>query len=145
MFFPQDIPALAWLVTSLSGLTLSIGVCVSTIRSSSLSVEVADVKIETTAKLSKVVELSRELEKKANALQQKEEAYLKLKAQYQNLAKYNQPLKMLEPALQEVERVNEKNNIEELEKEIEKTAEEAWQKIAEITDKPPEKHEDANI
>ena len=134
---PKDIPGIAWVITSVSGLTLSFGVCVSTIRSSSLSVEVADVKIETTAKLSKLVELSKELEQKANALQEKEEAYGKLKIEYDNLLEHNQPIKLLEPAIQEVDRVNSKNEIERLEKEIEETAQAASEKIAEIAESKP--------
>lgn len=131
----DKIPKEAWIIVSLSGLVLSTGVCISTIRSSQLSVEIADVKVETTARLSRVVELSKDLQKQKIALQEKEAAYEKLKSQYDKLARYNQPLKMLEPAIAEVERVNTNTNLTELGKEIEQTAKEASQEIKDIVDK----------
>lgn len=133
-FLKQGIPSIAWTITSLSGLVLATGICISTIKASNLSVQYADFKLNSTARLSKVVELSKELEQRANKLQEKEEAYRKLKAEYDQLKKYNQPLKLLEPALQEVERVQEKNNLSEIEKELEATAEEAAEEIAEIAE-----------
>lgn len=131
----DKIPKEAWIIVSLSGLVLSTGVCISTIRSSQLSVEIADVKVETTARLSRVVELSKDLQKQKIALQEKEAAYEKLNSQYEKLARYNQPLKMLEPAIAEVERVNTNTNLTELGKEIEQTAKEASQEIKDIVDK----------
>lgn len=134
LFLKQGIPSIAWTITSLSGLILASGMSISAIKASNLSVQYADFKLNSTARLSKVVELSKELEQRANKLQEKEEAYRKLKAEYDQLRKYNQPLKMLEPALKEVERVQEKNKLSEIEKELEATAEEAAEEIAEIAD-----------
>ncbi len=133
-FLKQGIPAIAWTITSLSGLILASGMSISAIKASNLSVQYADFKLNSTARLSKVVELSKELEQRANKLQEKEEAYQKLKTEYEQLRKYNQPLKMLEPALKEVERVQEKTKLSEIEKELEATAEEAAEEIAEIAD-----------
>lgn len=134
MFRNVSIPALFWNIIALSGLILSIGICVSTIRSSNLSVEFADFKLDSTAKLSKVVELSKELEKKAAALAEKEAAYQKLETEFLNLAKNNQPIQMLEPALQEVKRVNQKSDLTEIENQLEETAKEAADKIEQLTE-----------
>lgn len=154
MFLPKDIPGLAWAITSISGLILSSGFAWSTIKSASYSVKFADIQIETTEQkrevdaqkvenaeqLAKVIQYSSTLEQKINDLQEREEANNKLLKQYQTLIKYNQPLKMLEPAIKEVERVNKKNELEEIEKAIEATAQAASENIAEIADesKPDE-------
>lgn len=130
----DKVPKEAWIIVSLSGLTLSVGVSISTIRSSNLSLEIADVKVETTAKLSRVVELSKNLEQQKIILQEKEAAYQKLKTQYENLLDNNQPIKLLEPAIEEVDRVNANTNLEELGEEIKQTGEEASAEIEEIVE-----------
>ena len=133
MFF-KSIPPLAWIILSISGAIFTTGVCISTIRASSLSVEFADFKLDSTARLSKVLELSKELEQKTIALQEQEVAYEKLKLEFENLKKYNQPIKMLEPAIKEVERVNNKTDLVEIENKLEQTAKEASKQIAEISE-----------
>lgn len=137
MFF-KSIPPLAWIITAISGVIFTTGVCVSTIKSSSLNVEFADFKLTSTAKLSKVLELSKELEQKAIALQEQEAAYEKLKIEFENLKKYNQPLKMLEPAIEEVNRIQDKTDLEAIETKLEQTAKEASEQIAEISEGKPQ-------
>lgn len=137
MFF-KSIPPLAWIITAISGVIFTTGVCVSTIKSSSLNVEFADFKLTSTAKLSKVLELSKELEQKAIALQEQEAAYEKLKIEFENLKKYNQPLKMLEPAIEEVNRIQDKTDLEAIENKLEQTAKEASEQIAEISEGKPQ-------
>lgn len=130
----KSIPSLAWIITAGSGLVLAIGVCISTIKASSLSVEFADFKLDSTARLSKVIELSKELEQRTTALKEQEAAYQKLKAEFDNLKRYNQPIELLEPAIQEVERVQNKTDLAEIENKLEQTAKEASDQIAEISE-----------
>ena len=130
----KNIPALSWNLTALSGLVLTVGISVSTIRSSKLSVEFADFKLDSTARLSKVVELSKELEQKAAALKEKEAAYKKLENQFLNLSRQNKPIQELAPALAEIKRVQEKSNLTEIESQLEKTTRAAVEEIEQLTE-----------
>lgn len=134
----KSIPPLAWIITAISGAIFTLGVSISTIKATSLNVEFADFKLSSTAKLSKVLELSKELEQKAIALQEQEAAYEKLKVEFDNLKKYNQPIKMLEPAIKEVERVQSKTDLVKIEQKLEQTAKEASDQIAEISEGKPQ-------
>ena len=129
----KSVPAAAWLVSAFSALTLSTGVCVSMVRSTNLKVEFADLKIDSTAQFSKVQQMANELEQQVEIVRQKEEAIEKLKIQAENLKRHNQPIKMLEPALQELERVSQKSNLDLIQQELENTAQEAAENIESIS------------
>ena len=140
----KNIPAMAWIITALSGLTLSVGVSISTIKSSNLSVEFADFRLDSSVKFSKVLELSKELEQKAAALQEQKKAYQELETQFENLAKNNQPIQLLEPALQKVQRVNSKHDLDAISQELEQTSDEAVSQIEQLTEEEKKNDENYN-
>ncbi len=130
----KTIPPLAWIVTSAGGLILATGVAISTVKSSSLKVEFANFKLDSTARLSRVLELSKELEKKTDALQAQQEAYSRLKAEYEDLKRYDRPISSLEPAIQELERVKGETDLDELEDSIEAATKEVSEEIADLSE-----------
>ena len=88
-------------------------------QESSLQVGIAYLKADALAEASRILQLSKDLEEIVNELQQKESAYNSLALEYHNLSEHNQPLEMLKPAMERVEDINHKNNLETLEKEVE--------------------------
>ena len=128
----KNIPKLAWIFTSVSGLILSTGVCISMVKSSNLKVQLADFQIESTANLSKVVARSKDLEQAVEVFEEKDARYKDLERQVLTLKKYNQPVTMLEPALKEIRELNSKTNLAEIKQELQDTAKEAEQAIESI-------------
>lgn len=141
----NKIPPLAWIGLSASIFVLSIFGGVALIRNAEVSVEAPNFKLDTTARLSKVLELSKELEAQAVLLQEKEAAYQRLEAEYKKLNQYNQPLKLLEPAIEEVNRVQQKTNLADIERRSSETAREAAKEIKEIAGFKEEKEEENDV
>ncbi len=104
---PGGIPAPAWIVTSLSGLVLSTGVCISAIKASDLSLEIANSKIETSNKLTKVKDLTAQLEKALVSLEEKDKAYQELRQELEDFTNSstskNKAIESLKPAIQKIE------------------------------------------
>ncbi|MDJ0689231.1 MAG: hypothetical protein QNJ41_12045 [Xenococcaceae cyanobacterium MO_188.B32] len=116
------VPSFAWFVISLSTLIYSTGIAISEFQKSSLAIGIAYLKTQTIAESSKLLKLSKELEEIASELEQKELAYNALTAEYSHLIEHNQPLKMLEPAIQRVGEIERQNKLEALKKEAEQIA-----------------------
>ncbi len=131
------IPGAAWTISSLSLFVLSIGVCVSTIRSRNLTLEAANVKLQTTGKLNTVLELSSDLEKTLDSLQRQQQAYQELKQQYNAAVKVNKngSLSRLKPAFEKVDESVDSINLNQLESEIEQTEIQVTAEIKELTKK----------
>ena len=138
------IPGAAWTISSLSLFVLSIGVCVSTIRSRNLTLEAANVKLQTTGKLNTVLELSSDLEKTLDSLQRQQQAYQELKQQYNAAVKVNKngSLSRLKPAFEKVDESVDSIDLNQLESQIEKTE---TQVTAEIKELVQEENELTNI
>ncbi len=131
------IPGAAWTISSLSLFVLSIGVCVSTIRSRNLTLEAANVKLQTTGKLNTVLELSSDLEKTLDSLQRQQQAYQELKQQYDAAVKVNKngSLSKLKPAFEKVDESVDSIDLNQLESEIEQTETQVTAEIKELTKK----------
>ncbi len=134
------IPGAAWTISSLSLFVLSVGVCVSTIRSRNLTLEAANVKLQTTSKLNTVLELSSDLEKTLDSLQRQQQAYQELKQQYDAAVKVNKngSLSRLKPAFEKVDESVDSIDLNQLESEIEQTEIQVTAEIKELT---KEEHE----
>ena len=128
------IPGAAWTISSLSLFVLSIGVCVSTIRSRNLTLEAANVKLQTTGKLNTVLELSSDLEKTLDSLQRQQQAYQELKQQYDAAVKVNKngSLSKLKPAFEKVDESVDSIDLNQLESQIEKTEIQVTAEIKEL-------------
>lgn len=125
----NNFPATAWLVGSISSLLLSVGVCTSMVRSTNFQVELENLRIDSTAQYSQVSLLAKALKEQAVLMQEKDQAYAQLKKQIESLKNRHQPIKLLEPALEEMDRINHKFDLDEIESQLEKTAQEAESKI----------------
>ena len=62
-------------------------------------------------------------------MKEKDQAYAQLKKQIESLKNRHQPIKLLEPALEEMDRINHKFDLDEIESQLEKIAQEAESKI----------------
>ena len=131
----KDVPSAAWFTTSLSLLVLSFGIAISSIRSSNLSFEVANSKLEVTSKYNKLQNLTRELEQALIKLEAREQAYLELEKDYNRLVKLNQPIKKLQPKIDSISNERQIRDLQQIKEQLAETEATASQEIKELVDK----------
>lgn len=135
----SNIPKNAWLLTAASGFVLSTGVSVATIRSANLSVEVADFRLDSTARLNKGLDLTRQLEEQAEQLKASKQAYSELKSELNKLKKSTPQLKKLEPKIEKLDRINNQTNLDLLKEELEETSQKLENELEQLADPEPER------
>ena len=131
----KGIPDLAWFTGSLSMLVLSIGIAVSSIKSSNLSFEMANSKLEVTSKYNRLQDLTRELENALIKLEAREQAYSELEADYNRLVKSNQPIKKLQPKIDNISNERQIRDLQQIKEQLAETEATASQEIKDLVDK----------
>ena len=101
----SNIPRCCWNAIALGGVIISMAVAVKIVRSSDVSIAVANTKLEVSNEIYRASDLLAQLEAATVKLQQQQEQYIKLKSEYDRLlAKTNgEALKQLQPVIEEIQ------------------------------------------
>ena len=101
----SNIPRCCWNAIALGGVIISVAVAVKIVRSSDVSIAVANTRLEVSNEIYKVSDLLAQLEAATIQLQKQQEQYLKLKTEYDRLlAETNgTALKQLQPVIEEIQ------------------------------------------
>ena len=128
----KNIPPIAWVIASVSGLIFTSGVSFQAFRSNKLSIKFANFQVDSSVQLSKNLKVSQDLERQVLLLKQKEEAYMQLQRKYVELEKYNQPVELLKDEIEKVNQIEKEINLDTITEEIQETTSEIVSEIEKI-------------
>lgn len=112
---------LFWFSIAVSLPVLSTCIGIAIIRSSTLSLSVANTKLVTQSRAVQAKELSLQLEQIADRLEQQEQANLDLLNRYNELKATHAQLKRLQPEIERVEKLSEATPIGEVRQQLSET------------------------
>lgn len=101
----SNIPRCCWHAIALGGVVISMAVAVKIVRSSDVSIAVANTRLEVSNEIYKASDLLSQLEATTIQLQKQQDQYIKLKSEYDKLlAQTNgEALKQLQPVIEKIE------------------------------------------
>lgn len=129
----DNIPPKVWVIFATSWLIFIVSVALVVARSQQLTVKVLDFKLESTAKLNKVVKASDNLENKINQVQEREAKISALTKEIQQLRLSHYNRQRLKPKIEAIEELSQSEELEQLNEEVQQISEEAIKEIDNLT------------